>query len=81
MVSKKSIIFVIQKGTTMVETDYTKIHETIRTIIENDNLSVYEKCLNIEGAVIFDLLDEIARLRTYESTVQTLTKILNQDED
>ena len=64
----------------MVETNYTKIHETIRMIIENDNLSVYEKCLNIEGAVIFDLLDEIDRLKKYESTVQALAKVLNPDD-
>lgn len=64
----------------MVETNYTKIHETIRTIIENDNLSVYEKCLNIEGAVIFDLLDEIDRLKKYESTVQALAKVLNPND-
>ena len=63
LVSKKSIIFVIEKGTTMVETNYTKIHDGIRAIIENDKLSVYEKCLHIESAYIFDLLDEIDRLK------------------
>ena len=47
----------------MVDTNYTSIHDKIREVIENDKLSVYEKCLNIEGAVIFDLLDEIDRLR------------------
>jgi uncharacterized small protein (DUF1192 family) len=45
-------------------TNYTQIHEAIREVIENDKLSVYEKCLNIEGAVIFDLLDEIDRLKS-----------------
>ena len=51
----------------MVETNYTKIHEGIRAIIENDKLSVYEKCLHIESAYIFDLLDEIDRLKKYEA--------------
>ncbi len=64
----------------MVETNYTKIHEGIRAIIENDKLSVYEKCLHIESAYIFDLLDEIDRLKKYESTVQALAKVLNPDD-
>lgn len=63
MVSKKSIIFVIQKGTTMVETNYTKIHDGIREIIENDKLSVYEKCLHIEADYVLGLLYEIDQLR------------------
>ncbi len=64
----------------MVATNYTKIHEGIRAIIENDKLSVYEKCLHIESAYIFDLLDEIDRLKKYESTVQALEKVLNPDD-
>ena len=64
----------------MVETNYTKIHEGIRAIIENDKLSVYEKCLHIESAYVFELLDEIDRLKKYESTVQALAKVLNPDD-
>ena len=64
----------------MVETNYTKIHKGIRAIIENDKLSVYEKCLHIESAYLFDLLDEIDRLKKYEATVQALEKVLNPDD-
>lgn len=64
----------------MIETNYTKIHEGIRAIIENDKLSVYEKCLHIESAYIFDLLDEIDRLKKFEKTVQALAKVLNPDD-
>lgn len=80
MVYKKSIIFVIEKGTTMVETNYTKIHDGIREIIENDKLSVYEKCLHIETKFIFDLLDEVDRLKKYEAYCNQLEKVLNPDD-
>ena len=47
----------------MVETNYTKIHDGIREIIENDKLSVYEKCLHIEADYVLGLLYEIDQLR------------------
>jgi hypothetical protein len=75
----------------MVETNYTKIHDGIRAIIENDDLSVYEKCSHIEADYVLSLLDEIdrlkketgkeiERLKKYELYVNKLEKILNQDE-
>lgn len=64
----------------MVQTNYTKIHDGIRAIIENDKLSVYEKCLHIEADYLFDLLDEIDRLRKYEAYANQLETVLNLDE-